>query len=69
MADTPQAGSIPGQPAIASAGTTPDFAGLGGDPSTGGLPAVLDRLRDAAESHDGELTGPGGLDQLAPEQP
>jgi hypothetical protein len=74
MADTAseaptQGPGIPGQPDIVSFGTTPDFAGLGGEAPTGGLPAVLDSLRDAAEAHDDaaeahddELTGLGGLD-------
>lgn len=54
--------SIPGRPGIVSGGTTADFAGLSGEAPSGGISAVLDRLRDAAEAHDDELTGLGGLD-------
>jgi hypothetical protein len=49
------------QPSVDGGGTAPDYAGLSGDPATGGLPAVLGRLRDAAAAHDDELAGPGDL--------
>ena len=40
-----------------------DHAARGEDPPTGGLTAVLGKLRDAAAAHDDELSDPGGLPQ------
>jgi hypothetical protein len=37
----------------------PDHAALSEDPPTGGLTAVLGKLRDAAAAHDDELSDPG----------
>jgi hypothetical protein len=50
-----------GQPGVERGGLAPDDAGLADEPTTGGLPAVLGRLHDAAAAHDDELTGLGGL--------
>jgi hypothetical protein len=50
-----------GQAAAGMAGAEPDYAGLADDPPTGGLPAVLGRLRDAAAAHDDELADSGRL--------
>jgi hypothetical protein len=50
-----------GQPGAERAGPVTDDGGLADEPTTGGLPAVLGRLRDAAAAHDDELTNPGGL--------
>jgi hypothetical protein len=36
-----------------------DPAARGDEPPTGGLTAVLGKLRDAAAAHDDELTDPG----------
>jgi hypothetical protein len=47
-----------GPAAPGMAGAEADYAGLADEPPTGGLPAVLGRLRDAAAKHDDELTGP-----------
>ena len=40
-----------------------DYAARGEDPPTGGLTAVLGKLREAAAAHDDELSDPGGLPQ------
>ncbi|HMH93115.1 MAG TPA: hypothetical protein VK586_18775 [Streptosporangiaceae bacterium] len=51
----------PTAPAPAAA---PDHTALSEDPPTGGLTAVLGKLRDAAAAHD-ELSDPGSLPQLS----
>jgi hypothetical protein len=38
----------------------PDLAGPGDEPPTGGLTAVLGKLRDAAAAHDAELADEDG---------
>jgi hypothetical protein len=43
----------------------PDRKALSEDPPTGGLTAVLGKLRDAAAAHDDELSDPGSLPQLS----
>jgi hypothetical protein len=53
--------SSSGQPGAERAGRAPDHDSLTAEPATGGLPAVLGRLRDAAAAHDDELTSPGSL--------
>ncbi|HEX5294099.1 MAG TPA: hypothetical protein VFX25_34925 [Streptosporangiaceae bacterium] len=40
-----------------------DHAARSEDPPTGGLTAVLGKLRDAAAAHDDELSDPDGLPQ------
>jgi hypothetical protein len=61
MADTAK----PGEPEPAPERTTEgrDHADRGEDPPTGGLTAVLGKLRDAAAAHDDELSDQGGLPQ------
>ena len=46
---------------LQATGPVPDCAGLTAEPPSGGLPAVLGRLRDAAADHDDELPGPDRL--------
>jgi hypothetical protein len=53
-----QPGSEPEQ-----VGSEPGQAALSEDPPTGGLTAVLGKLRDAAAAHDDELSDPGSLPQ------
>jgi hypothetical protein len=43
--------------------TAPDRKALSEDPPTGGLTAVLGKLREAAAAHDDELSDPGSLPQ------
>ena len=45
--------------------TAPDRKVLSEDPPTGGLTAVLGKLREAAAAHDDELSDPGSLPQLS----
>ncbi|HEY3979948.1 MAG TPA: hypothetical protein VGM79_21910 [Streptosporangiaceae bacterium] len=72
MADTAKPGSAPGgrppggEPEQAARDHTDrdrDPAARGEDPPTGGLTAVLGKLRDAAAAHDDELSDPGALPQ------
>jgi hypothetical protein len=42
-------------PATDAARPTPDPAGPDAEPATGGLTAILDKLRDAAAAHDDEV--------------
>ncbi|HEY6479317.1 MAG TPA: hypothetical protein VIZ00_04770 [Streptosporangiaceae bacterium] len=72
MADTAKPGSAPGggppgsepeQAAHDRQDRDRDHAARGEDPPTGGLTAVLGKLRDAAAAHDDELSGQGGLPQ------
>jgi hypothetical protein len=49
------------QPGAGRSGPAPDCVGLTDEPATGGLPAILGRLRDAAAAHDDELTSLGSL--------
>jgi hypothetical protein len=50
------------RPAAAATRTAPDHAVLSEEPPTGGLTAVLGKLRDAAAAHDDEPADPGGHD-------
>jgi hypothetical protein len=50
---TPKEGTAP-RPA------RPDLAGPGDEPPTGGLTAVLGKLREAAAAHDAELADEDG---------
>jgi hypothetical protein len=47
------------RPAAPATSTAPDHAALSEEPPTGGLTAVLGKLRDAAAAHDDELADPG----------
>jgi hypothetical protein len=51
------------RPAAPATRTAPDRDVLSEEPPTGGLTAVLGKLRDAAAAHDDELADPGGLAQ------
>jgi hypothetical protein len=51
------------RPAAPATRTAPDHAVLSEEPPTGGLTAVLGKLRAAAAAHDDELADPGGLAQ------
>jgi hypothetical protein len=57
MADTAHPGSAPDGPE--QTGGQPDHAARSDEPPTGGLTAILGKLRDAAAAHDDELTDPG----------
>jgi hypothetical protein len=68
MADTVKQGSAPDGPqepgpAPATVPDHPGHAARGEDPPTGGLTAVLGKLRDAASAHDDELSDPGSPPQ------
>jgi hypothetical protein len=70
MADTAKPGSGPDGPqepgpAPATAPDHPGHAARSEDPPTGGLTAVLGKLRDAAAAHDDELADPGSLPQVS----
>jgi hypothetical protein len=56
-------GSEPEQAARDRQDRDRDHAARGEDPPTGGLTAVLGKLREAAAAHDDELSDPGGLPQ------
>jgi hypothetical protein len=63
MADAATEG--PAREGTAKEGTAPqpvrpDLAGPGDEPPTGGLTAVLGKLRDAAAAHDAELADEDG---------
>ncbi|HMG64719.1 MAG TPA: hypothetical protein VK599_17390 [Streptosporangiaceae bacterium] len=58
-----QAADAARHPTAAAPGTAPDRKVLSEDPPTGGLTAVLGKLRDAAAAHDDELSDPGSLPQ------
>jgi hypothetical protein len=47
------------RPAAPATRTATDHAALSEEPPTGGLTAVLGKLRDAAAAHDDELADPG----------
>jgi hypothetical protein len=65
MADTVKPGAAPDRRQPGSEPEqAPDRAALTEDPPTGGLTAVLGKLRDAAAAHDDELSDPGSLPQL-----
>jgi hypothetical protein len=70
MADIAKPGAAPDGPqepgpAPATAPDRRDHAARSEDPPTGGLTAVLGKLRDAAAAHDDELPEPGSLPQLS----
>jgi hypothetical protein len=56
-------GSEPEQAACDRQDRDRDHAARSEDPPTGGLTAVLGKLRDAAAAHDDELSDPDGLPQ------
>ena len=47
------------RPAAPATRTAPDHAALSEEPPTGGLTAVLGKLREAAAAHDDEPADPG----------
>jgi hypothetical protein len=51
------------RPAAPATRTAPDRPALTEEPPTGGLTAVLGKLRDAAAAHDEELADPGSPPQ------
>ena len=62
-----QAADAARRPAAPPPETAPDRKdrkALSEDPPTGGLTAVLGKLREAAAAHDDELSDPGSLPQL-----
>jgi hypothetical protein len=60
-----QAADAARHPAAPAPAAAPDHAARGEDPPTGGLTAVLGKLREAAAAHDDELSDPGSLPQLS----
>jgi hypothetical protein len=58
-----QAADAARRPAAPPPETAPDRKALSEDPPTGGLTAVLGKLREAAAAHDDELSDPGSLPQ------
>lgn len=66
-AEPEQAADAARRPAAPPPETAPDRKdrkALSEDPPTGGLTAVLGKLREAAAAHDDELSDPGSLPQL-----
>jgi hypothetical protein len=58
-----QAADAARHPAAPPPKPAPDRTALSEDPPTGGLTAVLGKLREAAAAHDDELSDPGSLPQ------